>query len=118
MTRELPPIEDHAAGETIEHIITAYESQSHENTKDLTNGEVHWSLLSYNREDVILDESASGVAASITAPGEGEVTVTLDRGATSELDGTYEQRLEIVDGGGRSQIYLGKFRVVDSGPHP
>lgn len=116
MSDQLPPVENHTAGETLEHTITAYEDAAHETIKDLTNGSVEWALLTFDRDEVVLDESASGVTAEISAPADGEVTVRFDRGATTDLDGRYEQRLEVVDGAGDSQIYLGTVRIEDGGP--
>lgn len=89
------------AGDSFELIIDVTEDGS---AKDLSGASVEWALAERPGTAELLDQSDSGVDASITDAGNGEVTVTVDAGTTDDLVGTLNHELRVTDSSGRKSV--------------
>lgn len=112
MTHELNPIEDHTAGETVEHTITIYdEDDENSELKDLSGAEVEWVLVNGRQGEAVLDHTDTGVTVAVTDAVGGQVTVTFANGATEGLGGEYTQIVTVWDNADRRNVYTGVVAV-------
>ena len=116
MSHELTSITHKPGGDTLEHIVTATDSDTEDEFKDLRGGDAEWALLTGNLREVLFTEEDDGFNVEITDGEGGEVMITIESEATAGLRGTHYQRLRLRDGSDRQRTYLGKIRFVNVGP--
>ncbi len=112
MTHEIDPPRTYAAGESLIQTFSITEDGS---ARDITGAAVQWQLLptqGADAADAILDESETGVDATITDDVNGTVEVAIDQDVTTDLGGErLYQRLIVDDNGPGKQIWGGVFPI-------
>lgn len=112
MTHDIITVDHYIAGESLTQEFTVEEDGS---AKDISGAEIEWSLLpnrGADAADAELDDSDSGVSASIVDAANGRVDVAIDQDVTTGLGGDrYWQRLVVDDSGSGKQIWGGTVRI-------
>jgi hypothetical protein len=99
------------AGDSLE--LTFDVDQPDGTAKDLTGATVSWAVASRPGDTPALDDGDAGVTLTISDAANGEVTVTVDAGATSDLSGLYYHELEVEDASGAvDTVARGEFTVT------
>lgn len=116
MTKEGQDITDYYAGDSLTITTTVYESDSQENTKDLSGASVNWILIDRAYDTEKLSKSTSGGGVEITDETGGEVQVTIEATDTESIDpGWYEHELEVEDAVDHvSTVLVGAFQIKGS----
>lgn len=100
-------------GDTLEIIVDVTEDGS---AKDLTNSSASWEVSKGPDRRTELSGSDSGVDVSITDAANGEVTITVDEGATDGMVGAYHHQLRVTDSvGDKAVVTTGRLEI---GPRP
>lgn len=89
------------SGDSFEVIIDVTEDGS---ARDLSGSSVEWAISDKPGSAEVLDQSDTGVDASITDAGNGEVTITVDEGVTDDLRKSYSHELRVTDSSGRKSV--------------
>jgi len=112
MTHAIEPPDHYVAGESLTQEFTVEEDGA---AKPIDGADVSWYLLPNRGDDAadaVLDDSDSGVSASIVDADAGRVDVVIDQGTTDGLGGDrYWQRLVVDDAGPGKQIWGGYVTV-------
>lgn len=102
--------EPYHEGDTLELLVDVDDDGS---DKALHQASVDWVLSETPSSTPVLDDSDSGVSATVSNGSAGEVTVTIDAGVTNDLAGHYQHEVRITDkSGDKAVVTEGHFRIV------
>lgn len=114
MTYQIEKIDNWPAGDTrVFPFIVPNEDDPDSDRKDISSAEITWKLKDVLDEEVVLDESDSGVNINITDASNGELEVRVEKGATSDLEGRYREIIRVVDATGDQSTWNGRVQIED-----
>lgn len=96
--------ETYHAGDTLRLVVTVTDHSTGD-PRTLSGASVRWAARATPAASGGLDsQTDDGITATVTDPDNGEVTVTVDAGATADLDGRYEHELRLTDATGTTAV--------------
>jgi hypothetical protein len=114
MTYQIEKIDDWPAGDTrVFPFIVPDEDDPDSDRKDISGIDVTWQLKDIIDEQVVLDDSDSGVNITVTDASNGELEVQVEKGATSDLEGRYREIIQIVDATNDQSTWAGQVQIED-----
>lgn len=106
------PEDPYYAGNSLE--INESITDENGNALDLSNATVEWGVARRPGDSVVIGDGDAEVTLSIDTPAsDGDVTVTVEPGHTSDMDGTYKHEFKVTkDDGTEDTVTRGDFEVT------
>jgi hypothetical protein len=101
--------EPYYAGDALQIVSTVFDGGVERN---LENDEVEFRLETRLNKNVILDDDETGVSATVSDAASGEITVRIDGGVTTGMEGRYRYRIRVIDDSGSpATVTVGRFKI-------
>lgn len=101
--------EPYFAGDALQIIDDVYDEGQ---LRNLADDDVEWVLETRLNRNEVLSDQDSGVSATITDPQAGEITIRIDGGVTTGMEGRYRHRVKVIDqSGAPATVSVGRFRI-------
>jgi hypothetical protein len=114
MTYQIQKIDNWPSGDTrIFPFIVPDEDDPNSDRKDITSADISWKLKDTLEENIVLDDSDSGVSINVTDASNGEFEVVVEKEATESLEGRYREIIQIVDAVNNRSTWTGQVEIED-----